>query len=188
LGRIAYYFLNDRATGGFEVAVDAGYRNRFAGVVELGTAKEKRASEQYEYMQSGWYTRLGIDKNVLKGGDDAIFFGLRYALSNFNYEFSSLTVVDTLWGTYSARVPKTNVTAHWLEGVAGMKGLVFKNFYLGYTIRVKLKIADNGYGDVESTTIPGFGKTGITTAVGMSYYVAYRFPLKQKSIKPTEGR
>jgi hypothetical protein len=133
----------------------------------------------YTFQSNGYYGRLGIDRNMLKGGNDILFFGARYALSAFNFQSDRFVVPDPYWGEdLVSNYPKERFLAQWLEGVAGLKGNVFGNFYLGFAARFKLRVALSGNRNVGAITIPGFGDASQRSAFGFNYYVFYQIPLR----------
>jgi hypothetical protein len=179
LSRIANYYITDRKNRSYEVSADFRFRKLFY-VAEAGIATIQKTRPEYAFQSNGYYGRLGIDRNMLKGGNDVLFFGARYGLSVFNFQSDYYVAPDAYWGDLRSSYPKETFSAHWLEGVAGLKGNVWRNFYLGFTTRFKLRMALSGNKDVGAITIPGFGDASTRTAFGFNYYVFYLIPLKKQ--------
>jgi hypothetical protein len=181
IGKIAYYFLTDKAHRTLEFSGDVGYK-KVLFVAEAGYSSirmERVDTFNYNYTSNGLFGRIGVESNLLKGGDDAIFVGARYGISQFNFAASTILIADSLWGDYKGSFPKQNATAHWLEGVAGVKVNIFNNVYLGFTGRIKFRIAASKYEMLDAIHIPGFGRADKNIMMGLSYYVFYRIPFKQ---------
>lgn len=179
VGRVANYFLQNRKNFGLEAYADMGYQ-KWLGVVEAGYARnaDGRAGV-YEYTGNGIYGRLGVERNMLRGGDDAVFWGLRYGVGRVGYRYGSYTVRDTVWGDASGGVPQSSGVMHWGELVGGLKGRIRGNFYLGFTLRFRTRLAGNIDSDTGPILMPGYGKSAKNTQFGISYYVSYRIPFKK---------
>ena len=183
LSRIANYYISERKVRSYEVTADLRLQNKLLYVAEAGIATIAKDAPTYTFQSNGYYGRLGIDRNMLKGGNDILFFGARYALGAFNFQSDRFEVVEPYWrDTLRSSYPKEKFSAHWLEGVAGLKGNVFGNFYLGFTARFKLRVALSGNRNVGAITIPGFGAASQRTAFGFNYYVFYQIPLSSKQL------
>jgi hypothetical protein len=181
LSRVANYYITEKKVRSFEVSADLRLQNKLLYVAEAGIATIAKEAPAYTFRSNGYYGRLGIERNMLKGGNDILFFGARYGLSAFNFQSDRFVVSEPYWGEeFESSYPKENFLAQWLEGVAGLKGNVFGNFYLGFTARFKLRVALSGNRDVGAITIPGFGDASQRSAFGFNYYVFYQIPLSDK--------
>jgi hypothetical protein len=183
LSRIANYYISERKVRSYEVMADLRLQNKLLYVAEAGIATIAKETPTYTFQSNGYYGRLGIDRNMLKGGNDILFFGARYALSAFNFQSDRFEITEPYWEeNLVSNYPKERFLAQWLEGVAGLKGNVFGNFYLGFAARFKLRVALSGNRDVGAITIPGFGAASQRTAFGFNYYVFYQIPLSSKQL------
>lgn len=182
VAKIANYFLTNKTNRAYEGVVDVGYK-KLLFVAEGGYARLDitRPEPEFSYQSSGLYGRLGVEKNMLKGGDDAIFYGARYAYSNFSYQADKIVITDPYWGSFVTNIPANHASAHWVEGVGGVKVKAIQNIYLGFTIRFKIKFIENGYKEIKPLQIPGFGNAEKRSAFGLSYYIFYRFPFKNNN-------
>jgi hypothetical protein len=181
LGKVAYYFLTNNAHKTFEASADIGYK-KVVFVAEAGFSNiTLEKTDTFNYTSNGLFGRIGVESNLLKGGDDAIFIGARYGLSRFSFAADQILIPDAYWGDYTAPAPKQNGMAHWLEGVGGVKVNVFSNVYIGFTGRLKVRLAQSKYDGLDAVFIPGFGKADKNIMMGLSYYVFYRFPFKEKT-------
>lgn len=183
LGKIAYYFLTNKGHKTFEASADVGYK-KVVFVAEAGFSNitlEKTDTFNYRYTSNGLFGRVGVENNLLKGGDDAIFIGARYGLSRFSFAADNILIPDEYWGDYITPAPKQSGMAHWMEGVGGVKVNVFSNVYIGFTGRLKIRLTQSKYEGLDAVFIPGFGKADKNIMMGLSYYVFYRFPFKEKS-------
>ncbi len=179
VGRVANYFLQNRKNFGLEAYADVGYQ-KWLGVVEAGYARNTDGRPGvYEYTGNGVYGRFGVERNMLRGGDDAVFWGLRYGVGRVGYRYDSYTVRDTVWGNASGSVPQSSGLMHWGELVGGLKGRLWNNFYLGFTLRFRTRLAGNIDSDTGPVLVPGYGRSAKNTQFGVSYYVSYRIPFKK---------
>jgi hypothetical protein len=180
LGKVAYFFLTNQTNRTLEFAADMNYKNiLLAG--EAGFSMLNIDKQNYNYTSNGVFARVGMEHNLLKnGGDNYIFVGARYGISQFSYQVADIVITDQYWPGYNVASDQQSVMAHWGEGVGGVKVNVFSNVFLGFTARFKLRIAQSDYAQVDPLLIPGFGNPAKRNAMGFNYYVYYLFPLKKK--------
>jgi hypothetical protein len=149
-------------------------------VGEAGYSMFNINNEYYTYNSNGLFARLGMEHNLLKsGGDNYIFVGARYGISQFSYQASDIVVTDEYWGDFSIDSDRQNVLAHWGEAVGGVKVNIFGNVFLGFTARFKLRIAQSNYAQVNPLLIPGFGNPARRNTMGFNYYLYYLIPFKR---------
>ena len=80
------------------------------------------------------------------GMENMIYFGARYGFSIFNQEVTRYSVHtlrnywnESLIGTQSDILTSyQGRSAHWLEGILGIKVELFKHFYAGASLRFRL--------------------------------------------------
>ncbi len=181
LSRVALKYVSDFDQQGFEMSMDAEVKYKYFPTIEGGYSKVAHITETLNYQTDGSYFRFGLDYNMLdykqRFDRNLFFIGGRYGFSAYSQEITK-AVISNEWGTINTSVPSEKLNAHWLEAVIGLRGEIYKNFYLGYTIRVKQIISRAAYGDVHPYWIPGFGKGSKSLALGMSYSVFYAIPIK----------
>lgn len=139
------------------------------------------------YANQGTYWRLGADINLLKKDPDRnmFFIGLRYGHSTFN-EFTTIMMIDQYFGSIQKQVTNTAVTAGWGELTAGLRVKIWKEFWMGYTARMKFAPSVKGDNEVQSYDIPGYGQNAKGFYWGFNYQIFWRVPfVKQKKPTPT---
>lgn len=165
-----------------EVSVHANLMNRFFPVVEIGFGKMDATGIETDihYQTSAPFFRVGVDYNVFyKKPHLPGYFtvGLRYGFSSFTYDMQSPDLVDPNWGHNSVPVVYDGVksNAGWLELVLGMKTQVYKDFYMGFTLRYRARQSMKKHENTEPYYIPGYGR-GKTSNFGVTYSLSYRLP------------
>ena len=120
-----------------------------------------------------------------------LYAGLRYAFSSFKYDVSTLPVQDPIWGGAIGNPgleddywggsipfdhPGMKASVQWLEIVLGVKVRIYKNFNMGWSVRMKYKTkASIGeYGN--PWYVPGYGKFK-SNNMGLTYSIIYKLPL-----------
>ncbi len=188
LGRVANYYIQNHKNFSLEGSADIGYQ-RWLGVVELGYGNVKDGrTDVYSYNSNGAFARIGIERNLLKGGDDVVFWGLRYGIGRVSYEYSFYNITDPVWGNTSGSVPKIAAMQHWSELVGGIKAEVLKNIYLGFTLRFRVKLSGNYNTDMAPISVPGYGSALKNTGFGANYYISYRIPFKKPATFPKKPK
>ena len=165
-----------------EANVQLNLKNRFFPIVELGYGSIETTHEETDiyYKTSAPYFRIGMDYNVFyqKPYLPGYFtVGLRYGHSSFKYDIQSPDLTDPKWGHTEVPFAYNGVksNASWLEFVLGLKTQVYKNFYMGFSVRYRsrLSVAKNEHS--EPYYVPGFGKNG-SSNIGISYNLYYNLP------------
>jgi len=167
------------STSRYEITCDVGIRKFFL-VVDYGNVRRERSDDSsFTYKNTGSYYRLGFDYNIMKNKDakNLIFVGARYCKSNFDEEGSYL-VGNSFWGDANGTFSRNGSGATWCEMTAGLKAYIFKNFYLGYTLRYKILFKVKQDQVFEAFDIPGYGIAEKNGIFGVNYYIFYRIPIK----------
>lgn len=164
---------------GSEFSVDMELWPNLFPVFESGVDVLKLKTDYVDYRGSGSYSRLGIDYNILQAenkNDKNIFFlGLRYGFGLAHQEVNSY-VIDSYWAPTTGKFGNQKYFAHWSEFLIGMKGEIFHNFFMGWTIRGKIKINNKNLGMPPAYFIPGYGRADKGFNADFTYSVYYNLP------------
>jgi len=153
----------------------------------------KKTATQSSYASDGQYFRIGLNYNLLHDTPEKnmAFLGFRYARSFFNDHLASKVCYDSnglIKDEYEPINSKhSNVTAHWLEAVAGVKVKVWKLLYIGGTIRYKFGLRLHRTAAHRPYDVPGWGLNRDTGAFGCNLYLALRIPFV-RNIAPNSSR
>lgn len=170
-----------------EANVEAEFGKWLANI-DIGTSTKNQTYQQTNsttqlstnYSNQAFFFKVGGDYNVIKKSvkKHLLFFGFRYAHANFSENIQQ-EKSDTLFGV--TKQDLTNkVSANWLEGTFGMKVNIWKNLYVGYTLRYKTALWTSGSKEFTLYDVPAFGKPSKNSNVSISYYVWYCFPVTKK--------
>jgi hypothetical protein len=156
-----------------------------AGEYGINTAKLTTDSYSFNYNLSGTFLRLGFDKNILKDSkgaeNDIVFIGGRYSFAAFKHKADEIYIRDDHWDDVtSVETNEYSLQAHWLEIAVGIKTELFKNLFLGWTMRGMVKIKMKKDNIMTPYIIPGYGycRGDKKSAFGFNYSLFYRFPYK----------
>jgi len=174
----------------WEVEGDVDFYRYFL-VFDWGYNSFFQASDQitygyFNYKSSGRYFRVGPDINFIRNErtKNVLALGLRYGQSNFkeSADYSTYNAVEneTTWPEDTLSYSEGNITGRWMEMNASLKARIFKNLYLGLTIRYKILPGGSKEGTFQTYYLPGFGKIINKNNWGLSYYISYRFPFREK--------
>lgn len=157
----------DMDWGPFYLAVDYGKWQKNETLITGG-----------DYDNDGSYWRAGIDVSLLKKDPDRnmFFFGLRYARSSFR-ETINYIAVDPYFGNTAFQVNNPAASAGWGELVAGLRVKVWKEFWMGFTSRMKFALKVSGSDGFPSYDVPGYGLVGQGINWGFNYQVFWRVPI-----------
>jgi len=164
---------------GTEFSADMELWPNLFPVFESGFDVMKIKTDYIDYKSSGSYSRIGMDYNFLQAenkNDKNIFYvGLRYGFVLARQQVNSYTI-DSYWTPTTGRFSNQNYFAHWGEFLVGIKGEIVHNFYMGWTIRGKIKLNNKDLGMPHTYFIPGYGKAEKGFNMDFTYSVYYNLP------------
>lgn len=160
---------------GWEATVDAEFRNYYP-VVELGQWKRDIVLSNGRYTNSGNYWRVGVDINLLKKdkAKNMFFFGLRYGRSAYREDLTYKISTDEFGNTINY-LKNDDMKSGWAEMTTGLRVRVLKNFWMGYTGRLKFAVSVAEDQRLQSYDVPGYGLTFKKPWWGFNYYLLFNF-------------
>jgi hypothetical protein len=185
------YYDPDRMV--YTISVDYEIEQDIYPVIDLGYQHVKISSENYHYSSSGMFTRIGVDVNLLNYDKQAdvyemMYVGGRYGFSLFSQQADNITIPDPYWGDYNdGRIEKYNLHVHWISLVGGMRAEVFRNFFMGWSVFLNIKLYQSGPKNMEPYNIPGFGKGANRATAVFNYTISYRIPMQKYTPKIKTG-
>ena len=196
LYRIILSQVNDNFNG-FEVVGDFQISEDLFLALELGNVKTTKNVDQVNFTTSGGYFKLGFDYNMLEnleGMNNNISVGLRFASSSHSQVLNSYTILDRsrFWSSSDLPVEsgyatgeRLNLSAQWLEFVAGFKVQLIKNIYMGLSLRLNRLLGDKMPENFDNVYIPGFNKKTEENkfGAGFNYTLTYSIPILSKNKK-----
>jgi hypothetical protein len=174
-------YISDKNIMSAEGFVSVDLNEERAVVLEAGYLDYKYSQYNYDYLNKGGFIRAGVDFNLLKpdvsmgkyyGG-----IGLRYGLSLFTYEVPSFTH-DNYWGSVTSSVSPATRWGHFIEATPGFRAEVFKNFSIGWAVRLRLLLHTGTGKDMKPVYFPGFGAAGKKFSPGINYFLVWNIPFK----------
>ncbi len=187
LSRFLLPSMQKAKRNGWEIQADVPYKGNLFPTFEFGMQWFDDQHNNFRYKNNGTYARLGVDMNIVKfeslKDQDFVFVGVRYGYSVFNQVSSGISN-SNYWGSITSSVPLRTMNAHWAELVFGMKGEIFSNFFLGWSLRAKFPLLVTNDANIKPYIIPGIGKTTGSTPFDFSVGVYYRFPIFKTKTLP----
>jgi len=187
LSRFLLPYMQKGQRRGWEIQADVPYKGNWFPTVEFGKQSFDDQRDEFHYKNSGTYARLGVDMNIVKfeslKDHDIVFIGARYGYSRFSQEANNI-IISNYWGSITSAVPNRTMNANWAELVFGMKGELFSNFFLGWSLRAKFPIYITKDPNIKPYIVPGIGKTNGGTPFDFSFGVYYRFPIFRTKTLP----
>jgi Domain of unknown function (DUF6048) len=179
------FYFSDKSNFSLEGHISLDRNEKMAYVIEGGYLNYKYSQYNYDYQAKGIFLRAGVDFNLLKpevsSGRYWAGLGLRYAMSTYNSETTSFQY-ENYWGRVTSSVPKRTSMGHFLEVSPGVRTELFRNFSLGWLIRLKFLISAGGGKDLPPIYFPGYGTGSKTVNAGITYYLIWSIPFKTKRV------
>ena len=166
---------------GWEVNGDADF-GRFYLAGDYGSwSKDEVLASGGDYHNKGTYWRAGLDINLLKKDPDRnmFFFGFRYARSSFT-ETLNIASADLYFGPLQYQLKNPAASAGWGELVTGLRVKIWKEFWMGFTARMKFALSVKGDDAFGTYDVPGYGVLGKGLTWGFNYQVFWRIPFEKK--------
>jgi hypothetical protein len=182
ISRIALLYLEPERKA-FEVSADFEVKLNYYLTVEYGQQQVDLNKPIYHYASDGNYFRVGFDYNYARNKKNVsqyemVFGGIRFGHSGYRQDASLLVLPENYWGTGTVGpLPLENLTANWFEITVGIRGEIFKNFFIGWSFRGKIMLWQKKDVNMNAYNIPGFGAGNKKSNLGFNYYVYYRIPL-----------
>ena len=180
IGPVTY--IVERKTFNISGYVSADLNEKLSVAGEAGYLDYNFSQYNYTYLCKGFFVRAGTDFNILKpkksqgkywGG-----IGLRYGLSRFNWEVPELSQ-SNYWGKATSSIPPTTNWGHFIEASPGMRAEVFRNFSMGWSVNLRMRLYTGTYEGIKPVYFPGFGNSGKRFTTGFSYYLVWNIPYKK---------
>lgn len=176
------YFIYDKNNLTIDGFVSVDIDTNKAVVFEAGYQNFLYTQYNYDYHSNGLFFLAGVDFNLLKPhtaeGKYYAGIGLRYGMSIYTHEATYLKYVN-YWGTASSSMPSSSHVAHFLEVSPGLRTELFRNFSIGFTIRLRLLIYSGTGSDFKPVSIPGYGNGVKRVSPGLNYYMIWSIPYKR---------
>jgi len=179
----------DTARTGFEVTADFEISKAYYLVAEYGQQKLDFSTNLFDYASEGYFFRAGIDYNFLQkklplNQYEMFFGGIRYCFSSYSHAAGNILIRDNLFGVPEPiDVGPIDLWASWIEVTGGIRGEIFRNFFIGWTFRGRLMLFQKKDEVMAPYFIPGFGSGNKRTSIGFNYYVSYKIPLYKKKFE-----
>lgn len=165
-----------------EISGEINLKNRFFPIVEIGYGSIDTTNEETDihFKTSAPYFRIGLNYNIfykkpyLPGHFIA---GVRYGVSSFSYDVSAPDMTDPIWGQPTIPISYKDVksSAGWLELIIGLRANIYKDLYMGFSLRYRSLMSIKKTENSEPYYIPGYGKNKGTTW-GVTYNIVYQLP------------
>lgn len=161
----------------YEVAINVRLVQRFYPTLELGYAKAQTSADGGNYSGEGGFARLGMDLSALKKGVDVncLMVGLRFGGAYQGFQITDVPVHNKYWQQPNVNYYDQSKFDCWGELVAGCQVQVYKDFQMGWYVRMKLLLTrTDKQGGALPGYIPGYGYRRDSNW-GINYYLAYKF-------------
>jgi hypothetical protein len=176
--------INKDISGG-EGFLAVDINEKMSAVLEAGQIDYKYSQYNYNYSSKGTFFLMGMDFNSMQPkqalGKYYAGIGLRYGFSVFNQEVKGF-VHENYWGSVTMDINSEKYSAHFIEVLPGIRTEVFKNFSMGWSIRLRILLNTSTGKDLRPVFLPGFGNGGKTFSRGFNYYLIWQIPYKSKTV------
>jgi len=168
-------------------------KNRIFAVGEFGYEKvdfihqnmvDGEYSYYFDYKSNGSYFRGGLDYNIFNVADepdnhDNVLIGFRYGVAWQDHYSTKYIIGNSYWDDYVSSAPLSSEMTHWGEIIFGLRCEVLKNFYMGWTVRLKGVILKSESSSLDPAYVPGYGQNKNALTAGFTYTLEYQIPFNK---------
>jgi hypothetical protein len=151
-----------------------------AGFENLKFSPENIEKRNYAYRSNSTFIKAGMLYDFFeveeKGNNDNIFVGLHYGLAVQEHGTNRYIIENNYWSNYTGSLDKYILNTHWIEISAGPRTELLKNFYMGWTINLRVAVYRTNREVLEPFAVPGFGRGDSNVNFGFSYVLEYLIP------------
>lgn len=180
------FFNND--IKGFELVGDFRMSKNLYIATELGFYDRTTEEDYINFNSKGSYIKLGVNYNLYQNWgamSNEIFAGIRYGFSTFSQTLN--TYNPNFDGTYfpeltvDSNTKFSDLNAHWIEIVTGIKVELVNNLYLGASMSLKKMVSQKQPENFQNLYIPGFERVYLNdTGFSFNYTISYLIPIYKK--------
>jgi hypothetical protein len=187
----------DKDYKGLELTGDYRLTRKYYLAAEIGNENKTTDEDQLNFTTKGTFLKAGFDYNAHENWlnlENMIYVGLRYGVSSFSQELNTYKIYNPnpYFGETDDIVSGekfSGLSAQWAEVVVGIKTEVFKNTFVGFSLRMNKLFSNKKPGGFDNLYIPGFNRTyDGDFGVGFNYTVSYFIPLYKKKVKIEEKK
>jgi hypothetical protein len=176
------YRLLQPETMQLEFSADFEFKPNWFAAAEAGYLDIDIYRNNFDYSADGLFLRLGVDYNVLKRkeaeSNEAVLISIRYGYSGLSHSADRINLVDPYWGDFTTALETEILNSHWIELGFGLKTELFRNLFLGWSVRGRYLLYQTQEPTLEPYNLPGFGAIRKNnTGISLHYLIAYRLPL-----------
>lgn len=172
---IIYSFSGDRKS--FEFEADYYWKKEMYLAADAGWGSSRWSDTSLSLTSSNVFFKAGINKSmlsrVLPNDFDMAFIGFRYGIALIDRGDASFRTRDAFWGETIGTIPGKNMTAHWLEVVAGTKIEIHNGIFAGWTARGKFLLNKTAFRELPPSYIAGYGAGDKNTIFDFNFYISY---------------
>jgi hypothetical protein len=103
---------------------------------------------------------------------------LRYAYASLHHEAPEYSLQNPYWGSHTGSVNKSDFNLHWLEFSGSVRTEVFRNFFMGWSLKSRIRLAETKNAALNPYYIGGFGHGRRRAPAMMHFFMYYRIGLK----------
>ncbi len=171
---------SDRIDGELNGKIDF---DQFFLAFDFGWSDRVITEANFDYRYSGQYYRVGPEINFMPYNKSwsSLFFGFKYSWSNLEDQILYFGNHDE-WSPEIQNYRNEDISAWWLEANFGLSARIVGPLYMGYVVRFKMSRQISGAEVLNPFYLPGFGRADRSSNFGFSYYITYRFGLRDKPV------
>ncbi|MFW5753566.1 MAG: DUF6048 family protein [Marinilabiliaceae bacterium] len=151
-----------------------------AGFENLRFSSANRADRNYAYESNGSFLKAGILYDFFDveeaGNRDNIFVGLHYGFALQEHGSRRFVIQNGYWDDFQGSVSNYVMNTHWAEFSVGPRTELLKNFYMGWTVNLRMDLWRENKEVLVPYSVPGFGRGDNNVNVGFSYVIEYFIP------------
>jgi len=166
----------------FAFSMDMPLNKNWYPILEGGYYQQDTHNTKLTYHLSGTYFQAGLDHNLIGIKDstkierDMAYLGYRLCFSNYKHESPFYEITDSLWSPFTGSFENQRNNAFWIQITGGLKTELFQNFFLGWNVRMNIRLYTKTSSGIQAVYIPGFGIPDKNVNIGIGFSLYYLIP------------
>jgi len=162
----------------FEIGIQVELLNKIFIVTEFGNGAlvPPDSYTNANYSSTGNYYRVGLGYKIDMNAKNNFGISGRFAQASFSDKgVVEITSASGLYDDFEAPFVRDELRATWYEIVLNSESKIFKNFYAGFFLRLRIMGNYDRQTPLDVYAIPGYGRTFDKSIPAFNFYLKYAF-------------
>jgi len=160
----------------YEMAIGLNSGKKYYPTLDLGYVDAFFSRNNYDLKITGAFFKMGMDRVVIREGNDNFGYGFRLAVTKYNLSYQNALIADSYFSNIELDLKDSKPLGLWAETILKLNIKLAGNFSFGWATRIKIPLYLQKDEYFKPYYVPGYGKKLSDAMVGFNYYIFYKIP------------